>query len=101
MFKLTLSPYAPLPGAYQPLQVSVQGDVLTINGEDYDLSPLPEGGELPSEAIPGEVFAGPIKREGGMIEVALRFPVAPVASEAARFPEPIIVTNDGPVEMPQ
>ena len=60
---LILSPQAGLPG--QPeTTIQVAGDVLTIDGLHYDLSPVPEGGEGEWEDGP---FIGPIRRIGGVI----------------------------------
>ncbi|MEE1706884.1 hypothetical protein [Pseudomonas aeruginosa] len=46
---ITLSPYLPLPGSDEHLMLSRAGDVLTVNGQAFDFTPLPEGGELPAE----------------------------------------------------
>lgn len=48
---IKLSPFAPLPGSDERLSLSRAGDVLTVNGQAFDFTPLPEGGELPTEAI--------------------------------------------------
>ena len=59
---LTLSPYVGLPG--QPeMTLHVAGDVITIDGTAYDLSPVPEGGE---GDWPDSPFIGPIRRIGGV-----------------------------------
>ena len=66
--KLTLSPQAGLPG--QPeTTLHGAGDVLTIDGMPYDLSPVPEGGEgeWPDSPITGE-----ITRQGGTLHVTVR-----------------------------
>ncbi|ENF0686774.1 hypothetical protein ABPG11_006754, partial [Pseudomonas aeruginosa] len=81
---IKLSPYAPLPGAAERLSLSRAGDVLTVNGQVFDFTPLPEGGELPAEAIGSEWFAGPVLRRAGQLELILRFPLADDASAAAR-----------------
>ncbi|HEJ6449530.1 TPA: hypothetical protein SL854_006681, partial [Pseudomonas aeruginosa] len=72
---IKLSPYAPLPGAAERLSLSRAGDVLTVNGQVFDFTPLPEGGELPAEAIGSEWFAGPVLRRAGQLELILRFPL--------------------------
>ncbi|MED5054312.1 hypothetical protein T4W62_02410, partial [Pseudomonas aeruginosa] len=59
------------------------------------------GGELPAEAIGSEWFAGPALRRAGRLELILRFPLAADASVAARFPEPLLIEADGPVELPR
>ncbi len=98
---IKLSPYAPLPGAAERLSLSRAGDVLTVNGQVFDFTPLPEGGELPAESIGSEWFAGPVLRRAGQLELILRFPLADDASAAARFPEPLLIDTDGPVELPR
>lgn len=60
--KLTLHMQAGLPGDPETT-ASVAGDILTVNGVAYDLSPVPEGGEATPE---GESpFVGAITRENG------------------------------------
>lgn len=39
---ITLSPYLPLPGSDEHLMLSRAGDVLTVNGQAFDFTPLPE-----------------------------------------------------------
>ena len=64
---LTLSPQAGLPG--QPeTTLHVAGDVLTIDGTPYDLSPVPEGGE---GDWPDSPITGPIRRIGGVIHATV------------------------------
>ncbi|MFU3269241.1 hypothetical protein ACM7LV_31280 [Pseudomonas aeruginosa] len=98
---IKLSPYAPLPGAAEHLSLVRIGDVLTVNGQAFDFTPLPEGGELPAEAIGSEWFAGPVLRRAGRLELILRFPLAVDASAAACFPEPLLIEAGGPVELPR
>lgn len=77
------------------------GDVLTLNGVAFDLSVIPEGATLPADAIDSEWFTGPVERIDGQLHLTLILPHGKDASEAARFPEPIVVTTDGIVELPQ
>ncbi|HGT3097797.1 TPA: hypothetical protein ACM2X7_002917 [Pseudomonas aeruginosa] len=98
---ITLSPYVVLPGSDEHLMLSRDGDVLTVNGQSFDFTPLPEGSELPAEAIGSEWFAGPVVRREGRLEFSLRLPLADGASAAARFPEPMLIEAHGPVELPQ
>ncbi|EMB5660426.1 hypothetical protein [Pseudomonas aeruginosa] len=98
---ITLSPYVVLPGSDEHLMLSRDGDVLTVNGQSFDFTPLPEGSELPAEAIGSEWFAGPVVRREGRLEFSLWLPLADGASAAARFPEPMLIEADGPVELPQ
>ncbi len=62
---IKLSPYAPLPGSDERLVLARVGEVLTVNGQSFHFTPLPEGGELPAEAIGSERFAGPVVRREG------------------------------------
>jgi hypothetical protein len=97
---INLSPYLQLPGLPTTLPVSKLGDVLTINGEAFDFSQLPEGATLPAGAIGSGHFEGPVGRINGELHLTLRLPHGPNPSQAVAFPQPITVTQDGPVEMP-
>lgn len=83
------------------LAMSVAGDVLTINGEDFDFSGVPNGATLPREAISCDMIAGDVERDGtGVLTVKMILPLGPDAPEAARFPDPMIDVPDGPVTLP-
>lgn len=94
--KITLSPQR----GTAPVTVTRTGDALTIDGETFDFSPLPEGGELPVEAIGSDHFHGPARREGGVIHLVLRLPHGPDAPPETRFPQPVTPEGDGPVPLP-
>ena len=83
------------------LAVIKQGDVLTINGTEYDFTDLPDGGTLPVDAVDCEYVFGSVDRVNGELELTLLLPHGANASEAARFPEPIIDPADGEVELPK
>ena len=83
------------------LSVTKQGDTLTINGTEYDFANLPDGGTLPADAVDCEFVIGSVDRVDGEIELTLLLPHGPNASEAARFPQPIIDPADGEVELPK
>lgn len=51
-----------------------RGDELTINGERFDFSQLAEGNELPPGSVATAFVAGPVRRSGGVIELALVVP---------------------------
>ena len=64
---LTLSPQQGLPG--QPeTTLHVAGDLLTVDGTPYELSPIPEGGE---GEWPDSPFIGPIRRIDGVIHATV------------------------------
>ncbi len=80
--------------------VAVNGNAISINGDVFDFSPLQEGDTLPRQAIDSPWFAGDVKRVDGVLHVALVFPHGAYADEAACFPVPITVIQDGPVQLP-
>lgn len=82
------------------LVVSKAGDVLTVNGEAFDFTSLPDGATLPAGEVPCEWIAGPVERIGGVIHLTLILPHGPNPSEEVAFPEPITVTADGPIAVP-
>jgi hypothetical protein len=84
----------------EPLTVSRTGDVLTLNGQAFDFSQLPEGATLPAEAIDSEWVVGPVSRIDGDLHLTLRLPHGANPSRAVAFPEPIHVTEDGPIPLP-
>lgn len=95
--KITLSPDGNLP----PVSVVKSGDTLTINGEAFDFSGIPNGATLPREAIACDWIVGAVERDGaGVLTVPLRLPCGPNAPEATRLPQPLENVADGPVSLP-
>lgn len=84
------------------LAVSVAGDVVTVCGEAVDLSVIPDGFRLPSEAIDSPWFspASFIERVNGELSFTLSLPITPRSPVAMRFPEDIKVRRDGVVDLP-
>ena len=83
------------------LEVTCKGEVLTINGEEYDLSFIPEGATLPCKAAEPFWFAGDIHREAGELLVTLTLPFpAGCTDRAVLFPADMLLTEDGPVTLP-
>lgn len=80
--------------------ISVNGNTIFINEEPFDFSQLQDGETLPRAAIDSPWFADDVKRIDGVLHVALVLPHGAYADEAARFPEPITVIQDGPVQLP-
>lgn len=91
MFLITLSPQC----RNDALTVSVAGDVLVLNGEPLDLGTYTADPEAPHDWIIGQ----PVE-DAGVWNVTLILPHGESAPEAARFPQPIAVTADGPVQLP-
>lgn len=75
-------------------------DRLHINGELFNFGPLGEGDTIPAGAVPCEWIVGPVERIGGEIHLTLILPHGPNPSQAIAFPEPIHVTQDGPITIP-
>ena len=82
------------------LVASVNGDILTVNGEQFDFASVSEGDTLPADAISSQFFSGPVERIGGVLHVTLLLPHGPNPSQAAAFPESVLVL-DGPVPIPE
>jgi len=85
----------------QLLTVKKSGDTLTVNDQVLDFSPVPDGATLPKEAIGCEHIVDDVHRIDGVLLIKILFPHSVDASEAARFPEPIIDPADGILELPQ
>ena len=83
-----------------PLSLERAGDVLTINGEAYDFTALPEGATLPRDAVACDVLTSDVERIDGALNLTLRLPHGPNAPQETRFPAPIIDPPDGPVALP-
>ena len=95
--KITLSPQR----REDTLEVIKSGDILTINGTDYDFSVIPEGATLPQGAVDCEWLASDVERIDGTLHLTLLLPNAAQASYAARFPTPLLDPADGLLELPQ
>lgn len=83
-----------------PLSLVRAGDTLTINGTSFDFSQLEEGETLPKGAVASGWLAADVTRTGGQLQVALILPLGTDASDTARFPLPLELTEDGPVSLP-
>jgi len=83
-----------------PLILERVGDTLTFNGEEFDFSPIPEGATLPRDAVECEWLASDITRMDGVLHLTLILPHGANAPEETRFPKPLVLTTDGPVELP-
>lgn len=94
--KLTLSPTVGLPDSLETT-LHVMGDVITIDGTPYDLSPVPEGGEATAEDTP---FIGKIARVGGIIHCTVMVSLDGTAADA-QSPDPwVIESASGNVVIP-
>lgn len=103
IFNIKLSPVANLSTGWEPLSLEIDGASLIINNETFDLSVLPEGSTLPdaAEATGCKYFADDIERDdNGDFHLTLMLPHEDNAPEEARFPSPLVITQDGVVELP-
>ena len=82
------------------LSLERQDSVLTINGEAFDFTDIPDGATLPREAVACEWLAGDITREDGVICLTLLLPHGASAPETALFPETLELGENGAVELP-
>jgi len=87
--------------SYKTLSASRQGDALTINGEVFDFTAIPEGATLPAEAIVSEWLSGDIERINGEIVLTLLIPVTEKSTAKANFPSPLINPANGVLEFPK
>ena len=101
--KITLVPQR----RFDILELSVAGEVLSINGEELDLSVIPSGATLPIDAIDCDYLASDIERdENGEVSLSIILPhcfIKDKTSEEAQavlFPDSITVTEDGVIELP-
>lgn len=94
--RVTLSPVR----MDETLTASITGEVLTLDGGTFDFTQLPEGATLPAEAIASDWIVGPVERINGELHLTLRLPHGPNPSHAVAFPEPVHVTEDGPIALP-
>lgn len=83
------------------LQVTKQGDTLTINGTAYDLSTIPDGATLPATATDCPYLTGNIERVAGVLRLSLLLPTGQDATPAANFPAPIVNPPNGKLELPK
>ncbi len=83
------------------LTVIKAGEILTVNGEVFDLSVIPEGATLPADAISSEFFSSPVERIDGVLHITLTLPHGADPVEAVAFPADIINPPDGEIELPK
>ncbi|MFQ6591795.1 MULTISPECIES: hypothetical protein [Pseudomonas] len=99
MIKIKLFPFL----TDEPLKVSVRDEVITINGQAFDLAVIPEGYRLPASAMGSDCFVDDIARINGDLELTLKLPVKWDDPSSLRNPaEPTIieVSTDGAVKVP-
>lgn len=87
----------------EQLTASVSGDIIILNGEALDFSPLEDGESLPAAAISHRWIGGEVSRIDGEISITLVLPHGANAPNETRYPAafhlPMTVT-DGDVPLP-
>lgn len=98
--QIQLKPIAGLPGEPET-EITVSGDMITVDGIDYYLSAVPEGGE----ATPGgdHPFVGKITRTGGEIACAVLCAYDTATAQPDQPADPAhwtVTVTSGPVAIP-
>lgn len=89
-----------VPQRGEPIAVVKNGDALTINGEEFDFTPLPDGGTIPVFEVPCPWIFGPVERIDGEIHVTIILPFGEKPEEWQLSPSPLHAVADGPVDLP-
>lgn len=76
------------------------GDALIVNGERFDFAALPEGADLPADAIRSDWLAGEVRRRDGVLEIPCLLPHGPQAGPEVLFPAALAIAGDGPIALP-
>lgn len=77
-----------------------RGDALVIDGEVFDFSALPEGASLPAEAVATDWICGEVARIDGVLHLPVLLCHGRGAPQEIRFPAPLTVNCDGPINLP-
>lgn len=72
-------------------------DRLRINGELFNFGPLGEGDVL--SEVPCDWIIGHVTRKEGVIHLTLILPHGPNPTEAQAYPQPMDITEDGPINV--
>ncbi|AVE07466.1 hypothetical protein CYL20_23850 [Pseudomonas palleroniana] len=91
-------PFRPI-GTAIPTTAFVEGEILILNDERVDLSLIPDGMTLPMSAIGHELFAGPVIRHKGEIELTLKLAVN-AGAPAYMWQAGRLQVSAGPVPFP-
>lgn len=75
-------------------------DRLRINGELFNFSTMEDGDVIPAGTIPCDWITGPVEKIDGEVRLTLILPHGPNPSQAVAFPQPVTVTEDGPIALP-
>lgn len=82
------------------LEVTRRGDVLTINGEVFDFSDIPDGETSSFNHASSSWIVGPVERIEGELHLTLLLPHGAQPSEAVAFPSALVDPADGNLPIP-
>lgn len=86
------------------IEASVNGEVLTLNGEKFDFSVIPEGYRLPGSVVGNKWFVESdyVERIDGELRLTIRLPVQWGSPEEVRNPaQPLVISiTEGKVHFP-
>jgi len=86
--------FSPVRSDKGQLTASLAGKVLTVDGVAYDLDLVPDGATVEHEVLQG------LTRTGNDFELTLTLPHGAKAPEETRFPQPVMVTANGDIDVP-
>jgi hypothetical protein len=86
-----------------PPTVIKQGDILTIDGDGFDFTSLPDGSSLPPGLVPSRWIDPnrPVERVNGKLRITLILPHNRAPEPFQSFPAAIENAADGPIDLPQ
>lgn len=96
MFRITQLGFRPGGVDEVRLVVAVAGRVLTVNADEFDLSFMEPGSELPRAAMGSDHFRSDVVcDETGLIHLTIAVPYGPTPSEAEIYPPVLESVGDG------
>lgn len=75
------------------LKIEVTGDVLIVNGEEFDFSYIGEGETLPHSAIASDTFLDDVTRTNGELTFGIIIPHKTKPHQKIAFPESVEISN--------
>lgn len=76
-------------------------DRLSINGDIFNFGTMNDGDIVPAGAVPCDWITGPVEKVNGEVRLTIVLPHGPKPPAYVAFPQPITVTADGPIAIPQ
>lgn len=81
---------------FNRLELKKVGEVLIVNGVEYDFSLLEEGATLPTQAIMNCWIYDEVKRESGLVRIKA---ILPVLDPGDMQPDIVVNLDDGEVDL--